>query len=166
MTFSDLQSILGPFFAALGVAIAVLLPGIGSAKGVGMAGQAAAAALTDNPSLFSKVLVLQLLPATQGIYGFLIGIIAMGNVGISGGQADITVVKGLVYLAVCLPIGIVGLVSAIHQAKTCVASINLVIKRPDQFGKSMLFPVMVEMYAILALLISFIALGGVSSMGI
>ncbi len=167
MTFADLQTFLGPAFAAFGVAIAVLLPGIGSAKGVGQAGQAAAAALVDEPSLFARVLILQLLPATQGIYGFLIGIIAMGSVGITGGDAStISIVKGLCYLAVCLPIGIVGMFSAIHQAKTCVASINLVIKRPDQFGKSMLFPVMVEMYAILALLIAFIALGGVAAMPI
>jgi V/A-type H+-transporting ATPase subunit K len=160
MTFSDLQNILGPFFCAVGVALAVLLPGIGSARGVGMAGQAAAGALTEDPSLFSKVLVLQLLPATQGIYGFLIGVIGMGYIG------EMSVVKGLTFLAIFLPIAIVGMISAMHQAKTCVASINLVAKRPDQFGKSMLFPVMVEMYAILALLISFIAMGNVSGMSI
>ncbi|MDL2327122.1 V-type ATP synthase subunit K [Ruminococcaceae bacterium OttesenSCG-928-A11] len=160
MTFSDFLDVLGPFFCAVGVVLAVLLPGIGSARGVGMAGQAAAGALTDDPSLFSKVLVLQLLPATQGIYGFLIGVIGMGYIG------EMSATKGLTFLAVFLPIAIVGMVSAQHQAKTCVASINLVIKRPDQFGKSMLFPVMVEMYAILALLISFIAMGNVNGMSI
>ena len=65
---------------------------------------------------------------------------------------------GLMYLAACLPIAIVGLISAIHQGKTSVASIGVVIKKPDQFGKAMLFPAMVETYAILALLISILAI--------
>ena len=64
-------------------------------------------------------------------------------------------------MAACLPIGIVGLVSAIHQGKTAVASIGIVAKKPDQFGKAMLFPAMVETYAILALLVSFLAVNGI-----
>jgi len=160
LTFSDVTNNLGPFFCTMGVALAVLMPGIGSAKGVGTAGQAGAGILTEDPSLFSKVLVLQLLPATQGIYGFLIGIIGMGHI------ASMSAVKGLAFLAVCLPMAFVGYISAIHQANTSVASMNLIMKRPDQFGKSMLFPVMVEMYAILALLISFIALGTVGGLNI
>ena len=61
------------------------------------------------------------------------------------------------YLAACLPIAIVGLLSAIYQGKTSVSSIALVAKKPDQFGKAMLFPAMVETYAILALLISILS---------
>ena len=62
---------LGIVFALLGGVLAALMAGIGSAVGVGMAGQAAAGAVTENPTLFGKVLVLQLLPGTQGIYGLL-----------------------------------------------------------------------------------------------
>ncbi|MDL2323754.1 V-type ATP synthase subunit K [Ruminococcaceae bacterium OttesenSCG-928-A16] len=160
------MSNLGIIFAVLGMALAALLPGWGSAKGVGMAGQAGAGVLADNPSLFSKVLVLQLLPATQGIYGFLIAVIAMGNIGISGGDFNMSIAKGLAYLGACLPIAVVGFISAIHQAKTSIASMQLISKRPDQFGKSMLFPVMVEMYAILAVLVSFIAVNGVAGMAL
>jgi V/A-type H+-transporting ATPase subunit K len=156
-----MMSEMGLVFAVLGMALAAFLPGYGSAKGVGMAGQSAAAALTDNPTLFAKVLVLQLLPGTQGIYGFLIAIITMGNV-LNG--ETMSLIKGFAYLGACLPIAIVGMLSAIHQAKTSIASINLIIKRPDQFGKSMLFPVMVETYAILALLISLLAVGNVASL--
>ena len=60
-------------------------------------------------------------------------------------------------LAACLPIGIVGLISGIAQGKTAAASIGIVAKKPDQFGKAMLFPAMVETYAILALLISILS---------
>ena len=62
------------------------------------------------------------------------------------------------YLAACLPMAFVGLGSGIHQGKTSAASIGIVAKREDQFGKAMLFPAMVETYAILALLISILAI--------
>ena len=166
MTFAYLQTLLGPFFAVLGMALASLLPGMGSAKGVGIGGKAASAVVTEDPSQFGKVLVLQLRPGTQGIYGMLIAFMCMLNIGLMGGTAEITVVKGLCYLAACLPIAIVGYFSAIHQATTSVAAINLVAKRPDQFGKAMLFPVMVETYAILALLISLLAVMNVGNLPI
>ena len=156
----------GIAFALLGMAIAALLPGWGSAKGVGMAGQSAAAAVTESPDLFSKVLILQLLPGTQGIYGLLIAFITMTNLGLFGTPMDISLVKGLGYLAACLPIGIVGLFSAIHQAKASVASINLLCKRPDQLSKAMVFPALVETYAILSLLISLLAVINVGKIAV
>ncbi|MCQ2506073.1 MAG: V-type ATP synthase subunit K [Lachnospiraceae bacterium] len=156
------MSELGLFFAVLGAVGAALVAGIGSAKGVGMGGQAAAGALTENPSLFAKVLILQLLPGTQGIYGLLIAFIALSKIGIIGnGAVSLTLNQGLSFLAACLPMAIVGYISALHQAKTSVASIALVLKKPEQFGKSMLFPAMVETYAILALLISILAINGI-----
>lgn len=149
---------LGIVFALLGAAIAVLLAGCGSAIGVGIAGQAAAGVITEDPSKFGKVLIMQLLPGTQGIYGLLVGFIVLSKFGLLGGGADeITLATGLCALAACLPIGIVGLVSGKYQGKTAAAAIGIVAKKPDQFGKAMLFPAMVETYAILALLISILA---------
>ncbi|MEA5015442.1 MAG: V-type ATP synthase subunit K [Candidatus Limiplasma sp.] len=155
---------IGTFFAVFGMALAALLPGIASSVGVSQAGQAAAAVVTDDPSKFSKVLILQLLPGTQGIYGLLIAFVTMLNIGLLGGSADISAVKGLCYLASCLPIAIVGWMSAIYQGKASIASINLVSKRPDQFGKAMIFPAMVETYAILALLISLLGVTSVANL--
>ena len=66
---------LGIAFAVLGAVVSALVAGIGSAIGVGMAGQAAAGVVTEEPSLFSKVLILQLLPGTQGIYGLIVAFI-------------------------------------------------------------------------------------------
>ena len=156
---------LGIVFALLGAALAALLGGIGSAIGVGMTGQAAAGVVTEDPGKFGKVLVLQLLPGTQGIYGLLIGFITLTQIGILGGNSDISLAKGLLYLAACLPMAIVGLVSAKWQARASVSSISLVAKKPDQFGKAMIFPAMVETYAVLALLISILSIfsiGGLS----
>ena len=149
---------LGIVYALLGAALAVLLAGSGSAIGVGIAGQAAAGVVTEDPSKFAKVLIMQLLPGTQGIYGLLVGFITLSKVGLlGGGAAAINVQTGLLILAACLPIGIAGLISAIYQGKTSAASIGIVAKKPDQFGKAMLFPAMVETYAILALLISILS---------
>ena len=55
------MSHLGLFFALLGASLSALMAGSGSAVGVGRAGQAAAGVVTDDPSQFSKVLLLQLL---------------------------------------------------------------------------------------------------------
>ena len=152
----------GIVYALIGIALAVTLAGCGSAIGVKIAGEAAAGVTSVDPSKFSKVLLLQLLPGTQGIYGLLVGFIALGKIGLlSGGGVDISVANGLLILAACLPIAVVGLISAINQGKTAAASIGIVAKKPEQFGKSMLFPAMVETYAILALLVSILAINGI-----
>ena len=156
----------GLVFALAGAALAAATSGVGSAKGVGMAGQAAAGVCTDNPDMFSKVLILQLLPGTQGIFGLLIAFICLSQIGIMGGSADMSLVKGLLYLAACLPVIIVEPVSAVNQGKASVASIAMVGKKPETFGKSMIFPAMVETYAILALLISILAIFGVAALSI
>ena len=65
----------GFILGALGVALAVGMSGIGSAKGVGIAGEAAAGLLSEQPEKFGKALILQLLPGTQGLYGFVIGLL-------------------------------------------------------------------------------------------
>lgn len=157
---------LGIALAVLGAVLAALLAGMGSAKAVGMGGQAAAGVVTEDPSQFGKVLILQLLPGTQGIYGLLIAFVTLSQVGVLGGSTDISLAKGLMYLAACLPIGLVGYFSAIHQAGASVAGIALVAKKPDQFGKAMIFPVMVETYAILALLISILAVTGIGGLSL
>lgn len=160
------MSNMGIVFALTGAVLAALMGGIGSAIGVSMTGRAAAGVVTEDPSQFGKVLILQLLPGTQGIYGLLIGFITLTQIGILGGSADISLVKGLLYFAACMPMAIVGWVSALQQAKASVASIALVAKKPDQFGKAMIFPAMVETYAVLALLISILPLFSIGGLNI
>ena len=152
------MSQLGIVYALLGAALAVFLAGAGSAIGVGIAGQAASGVVSEDPSKFAKVLVIQLLPGTQGINGLLVGFITQSKIGLlGGGVLDLTPQQGLLVLAACLPVGIVGLISGRAQGQTAAAAIGIVAKKPDQFGKAMLFPAMVETYAILSLLISILA---------
>ena len=154
----------GLFLALLGAAFATLLAGIGSAIGVGKAGVAASGVLAEEPSLFGKVIIFQLLPATQGIYGLLIGIFILSNVGLIGGVKEVSALQGALYFAASLPIAFCGLYSAMYQSKCAVAGIATVAKKPDQFGKALLMPAMVETYAILALLISILAIIGIAGM--
>ena len=156
----------GIVLALIGAVLSALIPGIASAKGVSMGGIAGAGVITEDPSQFGKVLILQLLPGTQGIYGLLIAFITLSQIGVLGGSSDISFVKGVLYLAACMPIIIVGYASCIRQTKASIASIGVVAKRPDQFGKAMIFPAMVETYAILALLISLLAVNGVGGINI
>ena len=153
---------IGIVYALLGAALAVLLAGAGSAIGVGIAGQAASGVVTEDPGKFAKVLIMQLLPGTQGLYGLMIGFVTLVKIGLLGGSAaNVTPATGLLVLAACLPIGLVGLISGIYQGKTSAAAIGIVARKPEQFAKAMLFPAIVETYAILALLISFLAVNAV-----
>lgn len=144
----------GNFYAYLGVALSVGLCGIGSAKGVGIVGEASSGVLSEEPERFGQCLVLQALPGTQGIYGFLIGFIIMLNSGMMSGDVQLSVGTGAYILAASLPIALVGLLSGIAQGRVAAAGVNIIAKKPDQLSKAMVSAALVETYAILAFLIS------------
>lgn len=141
----------GAFFGALGVTLAVTLSGMGSAYGVSKAGQAAAALLKEQPEKFASALILQLLPGTQGLYGFVIGILIWLQL-----SPDLSVEKGVAYFFVALPVAIVGYFSAKHQGNVAVAGMQILAKRPEEFMKGAILAAMVETYAILAFVVSFL----------
>ena len=155
---------IGVVLALLGAVLAALLAGAGSAVGVGRAGEAAAGVVTEDPSKFGKVLILQLLPGTQGIYGLLIALITLSQIGILGGDSNISLAKGILYFLACMPMAIIGYWSALKQSRASIACIGLIAKRPDQLGKAIIFPAMVETYAILALLVSILAVTGIAGL--
>ena len=135
----------GAFFAALGVAIAVALSGMGSALGVGKTGQAAAALLKEQPEKFAQALILQLLPGTQGLYGFVIGILIW-----------LQIKPDMAYFFTALPVAIVGYFSAKHQGNVATAGMQILAKRPEDMMKGVILAAMVETYAILAFVVSFL----------
>ena len=144
----------GNTLALLGAAIDSLA-GVGSAIGVSIAGQAAAGVITEDPKKFGKTLVLQVLPGTQGIYGFVVAFLIILKLGMLGGEmVDLTMAQGAYLFAAGIPIGVVGIISGIQQGKAAAAGLQLTAKRPDQMTKGVIYAAMVETYAILALLIS------------
>ena len=148
----------GIFFAMLGAAIASGLAGTGSAKGCGVAGEAAAGVIAEDPSKFGLTLLLQALPGTQGIYGTLMAFLVLNKIGaISGNFVNIDAVTGMLIMFSCIPVGLVGWTPGYAQGKTCAAGICMIAKRPEEIAKGMVYGAMVETYAVLALLISFLA---------
>jgi V/A-type H+-transporting ATPase subunit K len=149
----------GLAFGLLGAGLAACLAGAGSGIGTGYAGQAGAGLVTEDPSKFGKVMILQVIPGTQGLYGLVVFFVAIMRMGIlSGSLPDLTIAQGLQYFAACLPIGIGGLVTAKYQGKVVAASVNLLAKNPDHWSKGMILCITVEFYAILSLLASMMML--------
>ena len=147
----------GPFFGFLGAALAAGLACVGSAKGTGIAGEAGAGLLAEDPTQFSKCMILQVIPGTQGLYGLVIGFLALLQMGLFAGTLDsLTTAQGLRVLAACIPMALGGLLSAIAQGRVAAASINIVAKNPNDWSKGMVLCIIVEFYAILSLLISFL----------
>ena len=145
--------LLGQAIGVLGIALCVLLCGCGSAIALYYTCQAGSGVLAEDNKKFSKVLVMVVLPATQGIYGFVLAIVASSNI------ATITCVQeGLHLLFALLPLAVVGFASAVFQGKTSVAGIYTLAKDESLSGKLILFPAMVETYAILGLVISLLLL--------
>ena len=156
MTFADFLSSIftGNNLALAGAAIAVIVAGMGSAKGVGMVGEAGAGLLTEDPSKFGKTLLLQALPGTQGIYGLITAFLIVFKIGILGTPVALTIGQGAYFVMAALPIGVVGYYSALKQARVAISGVNLIAKRPDEVGKAITSSALVETYAIFALLVS------------
>ena len=153
--FAFLES--GLFWGFLGAALCALLAFIGSARGVNIAGEAAAGLVTEDPTMFGKIVIIENLPATQAIYGLLIAFVAVGKLGLFDTQlAEISLLQGALLCLACLPMGIVGLISAIYQGRTAAATISILTKNPNETAKCILITAMVETFAIFALLISFL----------
>lgn len=154
-----LNTIGGNALAFLGAALAGALACIGSAKGTGITGEAGAGLVSEDPSKSGKVMILQVIPGTQGLYGFVIFFLAYLK--ISGAPSALTVAQGFEIVSACLPIALGGLISAIAQGKVAAASINILAKKPDDWSKGMIMCIVVEFYAILCLLASFLMLNAI-----
>jgi len=153
----------GLALALLGAGLAAALSGVGSAKGTGIAGEAGAGLLCEDPTKFGKVMILQVIPGTQGLYGLVVWFFAIFRMGLLSGTAlDLTVQQGLGYFAACLPMALGGLLSAIAQGRVAAASINILAKKPDDWAKGMVLCITVEFYAILSLLASMLMIINIS----
>lgn len=152
-----LESLSGVAIGLFGASLAVLLAGIGSAIGVGIAGRSATGVLSEKPERYGTLFLMVVLPSTQGIYGFLVGFTLLGK--LTGVNAvELTLAQGWSVFAACLPVAFAGLLSGIHQGKVCAAGILMAAKRPEMaFKAGVIYAVMVELYAVLGWLVSTMA---------
>lgn len=144
------------FLAYTGLAVMLIVSGIGSAIGVTIAGNATIGAMKKNTEIFSKAMILCAFPATQGLYGFAAFFLLNGNI---QGMADsLTLVQGLAILAAGLAVGIVGLISAIRQAGFVANGITAMGNGTDAFSGTLILGVFPELYAILAFAAAFLVM--------
>ena len=152
----------GLLLGLIGGVLAALLAGIGSAIGIGIAGRAATGVLSEKPERYPQLFLLVVLPGTQGFYGFVIALFAMQKIGILGEAPTPSLTNGLEIIAACLPIAFAGLVSAIHQGRTCASGILMTAKKPELSVKAgVIYAAMVEVYAVLGFLVSLLMVMGV-----
>lgn len=149
---------MGYTVAMIGIALCVLLCGIGSCIGLFKTSTAASGVLGEDPKKFGKVMVLVLLPATQGIYGFIIGIIASGYL-----VQGMSTALGWAMVGAVVPMALSGLISAYFQGKSASNCIYAVARQESLSGKLIVYPGMIEFYAILGLIISIMLAGQVGS---
>lgn len=158
---------MGNFFADFGgLALGFLGGGLacglccaGSARGCGIAGEAGSGLLCEDPSAFGKVMILQVIPGTQGLYGLVVWFFALLQMGVFAGTAvSMSIIDGLRVFAACIPMALGGGISAPAQGRVAATAINLMAKRPDDWAKGIILCITVEFYAILSLLASFLML--------
>ena len=122
------------FLGSIG-GLALALLGAGLAAVLSIAGEAGAGLLCEDPGKFGKVMILQVIPGTQGLYGLVVWFFAIFRMGLlSGTLPDLTIAQGMQYFVACLPMALGGLFSAIAQGRVAAASINLLAKKPDDWS--------------------------------
>lgn len=148
----------GIHWAFVGAALAVIGGGMGSAMGITFAARIANGVLAEEPEKFGKLLILVALPGTQGIYGFITAVLVMVFFQLLGGGAKVPLSNGIQAFLACLPVVFVCFVSALYQGLTSAAGVVLVAKRGEESGKAIIFPAMVETYAVISLIATILLL--------
>ncbi|HOJ92145.1 MAG TPA: V-type ATP synthase subunit K [Dictyoglomaceae bacterium] len=150
---------IGLTIALIGAALGAALASAGSAKGVGIAGEAVAGVLSEKSDLFGTALILQALPGTQGFYGFIGAFLILLRLGLLGGNVpNLTLEQGLAVFAVSIPLMVGEFMSAIWQGKASAAALQMIAQNPETSGQAIIISALVETYAILSLIISIILL--------
>jgi V/A-type H+-transporting ATPase subunit K len=156
----------GMILALAAAGLAALMPGIGSAIGIGIAGRTAAGVLSEKPERYGQMFIMVVLPGTQGFYGFLAAFLVMLNLGFFAGTVPekMSLTLGIEVLMACVPIVFAGLISAVLQGRVCAGGILMAAKKPEMaFKAGVVYAVMVEVYAVLGLLVTmFMLLFGIS----
>lgn len=153
---------IGFVLALMGAALAIGLAGMGSSIGVGIAGKASAGLVAEEPNSFGQALLLQALPGSQAIYGFLVAILIMQQTGvISGDIPAISLSQGGALFAAGLPVGLTGLASGAFQGQVSASGMSIVAKDPARAGQGIILASLVETFAILGLLISILMINGI-----
>lgn len=142
----------GYHWALVGAAIASIGGGVGSAAGITYIAHVAGGIITEDPDKFGPMLPIIAMPGTQGIYGFITGVLV--TVFFGSAWKTLSPLVGFEIFCACLPVAVVCCVSAIYQGLTGVGAAPMIAKRTEEAGKALILPALVETYAVLSLILS------------
>jgi len=147
-----MNGINGAMFVAIGAAFAAAMGAIGSGIGIGRTTAHAGGILSEKPELFGKMLVIMALPGTQGFYALVVMFLMFQFFGFIAGTPKASLAQGIAMLLVGILIGSIEFKTALDQAHSALGALDLTAKRPEESGRAILLPALVETYAILGLL--------------
>lgn len=150
-------------WALLGGGLAAILGGIGSAIAITIASATVSGIVTEDGEKFGKLLPIAAMPGTQGIYGFITAVLVLIFFNLLGGTAELTGAEGFSVFLACLPVMVLSTVTAIYQGKTGATAAGIVARRSEDSGKALIFPALVETYAVLALIVTVLMLTGLQA---
>jgi len=119
---------------------------------------AATGVVSEAPEKFGRLLPLTAMPGTQGIYGFITALLVFIFLGFFEGDLALSATEGLRVFFSCLPVAFVCMVSGIYQGLAAVGAVGMVARRDEEAGKALIFPALVETYAVFSLIISVLML--------
>jgi V/A-type H+/Na+-transporting ATPase subunit K len=151
----------GAEWALMGAGLAAILGGIGSAIGITAASATVSGILSEDDTKFGQLLPIAAMPGTQGIYGFIAAVLVVVFFNILGGDVQLEAHQGLQIFFACMPVGVLCLVSAIYQGRTGASAAGIVAA--GKRAPALVFPALVETYAILALIVTILMLLGLQA---
>jgi V/A-type H+-transporting ATPase subunit K len=143
-----------------GAVASIGLSGVGASIGQRMAASTSSLLMSEKPERFGITLILTVLVETSAIYGLLISILILANLG-----AATNTYQGLSALAAGLCVGIPGFFTGIGEGIASSASIGAVAERESVFGKTLVLTVLPETGAIYGLLVAVLILSGAGFLG-
>ena len=153
----------GTDWALLGAGFAAILAGCGSAWGITVASATVSGIVAEDGEKFGKLLPIAAMPGTQGIYGFIAAVLVLIFFNILGGTVDIAGTMGFLIFLACQPVAWLCFISAIYQGKTGASAAGIVARRSEDSGKALIFPALVETYAVLSLIVTILMLIGLQA---
>lgn len=148
-------------WALISAGFVAIISGLGSAIAITIASAAASGVLSEDDTKFGQVLPLAAMPGTQGIYGFIAAVLVAVFFNILGGNTEIPAAIGFAIFLACQPVAWLCLFTAIYQGRTAVSAIAIV--GSGKKAPALVFPALVETYAILALIVTILLLLGIQA---
>ena len=78
--------------------------------------------------------------------------------GVFGGSPELTASEGIRIFFSCLPVALICMFSGIYQGATAAGAAGMVARRDEDAGKALIFPALVETYAVFSLVVTILML--------